>query len=82
MSSITGIFYRKGQCVKSEFIKKVNNRLSHRGPDGFAVWNKGPIGFGHQMLWTTSESLHESLPFYDEKSKLVITADARIDKPK
>jgi len=82
MSSITGIFYRDGQTVKPEIITKMNNRLAHRGPDGSSVWNKGPIGFGHQMLWTTSESLHEKLPFNDEKSGLIITADARIDNRK
>ncbi len=34
------------------------------------------------MLWTTPESLHEKLPFHDEKTDLVITADARIDNRK
>jgi len=82
MSAITGIFYRDGRDVKPEIIKKMNNKLAHRGPDGYAVWNNGPIGLGHQMLWTTSESLHEKLPFNDEKSNLIITADARIDNRK
>ena len=68
MSAITGIFYRDGRTVKPELIKKMNNRLSHRGPDGSSVWYDGPIALGHQMLWTTSESLHEKLPFHDEKS--------------
>ncbi len=40
------------------------------------------IAFGHQMLYTTTESLHETLPFHDEKTDLVITADARIDNRK
>ncbi len=43
------------------------------------VWCEGPVAFGHQMLHTTPESLHEELPFEDEESGLVITADARID---
>ena len=47
-----------------------------------AVWCDGPIALGHQMLWTTPESLHEKLPFHDEKTGLVITADARIDNRK
>lgn len=79
MSAITGIFYRDGRKVDPELIKKMNNRLSHRGPDGSAVWCEGLVALGHQMLWTTPESLHEKLPFKDEKSGLVITADARID---
>lgn len=80
MSAITGIFYRDGRKVDPELIKKMNNRLSHRGPDGSAVWCGGSVALGHQMLWTTPESLHEKLPF--EESGLVITADARIDNRK
>jgi asparagine synthase (glutamine-hydrolysing) len=80
MSAITGIFYRDGRKVDPELIKKMNDRLSHRGPDGSAIWCEGSVALGHQMLWTTPESLHEKLPF--EESGLVITADARIDNRK
>jgi len=82
MSAITGIFYRDGRIVKPELIKKMTGRLSHRGPDGTAVWCDGPVALGHQMLCTTHESLQEKLPFHDEKAGLIITADARIDNRK
>lgn len=82
MSAITGIFYRDGRKVGPELIKKMNNKLSHRGPDGSAIYCEEVIALGHQMLHTTPESLHEKLPFHDEKSGLVITADARIDNRK
>lgn len=82
MSAITGIFYRDRRNVDPPLIKKINDILSHRGPDGSITWCDGPVGLGHQMLWTTPESLHETLPFHDEKSGLVITADARIDNRK
>ena len=77
MSAITGIFYRNGRSVSQELIKKMNDALSHRGPDGSRFWFDGPVGLGHQMLYTTAESLLEELPVKD--SGLVITADARID---
>ena len=79
MSAITGIFCRDGSRVELEDIKKMNDILSYRGPDGSEVYCEGNIALGHQMLWTTSESLNEKLPFCDEKSGYVITADARID---
>ncbi|AXV38674.1 MAG: asparagine synthase (glutamine-hydrolyzing) [Methanobacterium sp. BRmetb2] len=82
MSAITGIFYRDGRKVDPDQMKKMNDRLSHRGKDGSAIWCQGSVGLGHQMLWTTPESLHEKLPFHDEKAGLVITADARIDNRK
>ena len=82
MSAITGIFYRDGRKVDPDQMKKMNDRLSHRGKDGSAIWCQGSVGLGHQMLWTTPESLQEKLPFHDEKAGLVITADARIDNRK
>jgi len=82
MSAITGIFYRDGRKVDPQLMKKMNERLSHRGPDGSAIWCEGSVGLGHQMLWTTPESLHEKLPYHDKKAGLVITADARIDNRK
>ena len=77
MSAITGIFMRNGKKVDPELMKKMNDKLAHRGPDGSSTWCEGSIGLGHQMLWTTPESLHEVLPL--EEDGLVITADARID---
>ncbi|WP_321423675.1 asparagine synthase-related protein [uncultured Methanobacterium sp.] len=79
MSGITGIFRRDGKDVDPADIKKMNDKIAHRGPDGSKVWCEGPVALGHQMLHTTHESLHETLPFEDEESGLIITADARID---
>ena len=58
-------------------IKKMNDHLTHRGPDGSKIWREGTIALGHQMLYTTKKSIHETLPF--EENDLMITADARID---
>ncbi|WP_048190977.1 lasso peptide isopeptide bond-forming cyclase [Methanobacterium sp. SMA-27] len=82
MSAITGIFYRDGRSVDSKMIKKMNDQLSHRGLDGSKTWFEGSVAFGHQMLHTTPESLQEELPFIDDETGLVITADARIDNRK
>lgn len=79
MSAITGIFNRNGRSVSPEQIKKMNDSLSHRGPDGSKIWFDGPVALGHQMLHTTPESIQEELPFEDAQSGLVITSDARID---
>jgi len=79
MSAITGIFYRDDRFVSLEQIRKMNNTLSHRGLDGHHVWLESSVALGHQMLHTTRESLYEKLPFEEEQSGLIITADARID---
>lgn len=79
MSAITAIFYRMGKNIEPEIIDQMTTKLSHRGPDDSGVWCEGPMGLGHQMLWTTPESVNEKLPFFEEDTGLVITADARID---
>ena len=79
MSGIMGIHHLNGQPVQRGDLKRMVDTLAHRGPDGSEIWIDGAIGFGHRMLWTTPESLLETLPMVNEKGDLVITADARID---
>ncbi|MDG3547067.1 asparagine synthase (glutamine-hydrolyzing) [Methanobacterium formicicum] len=79
MSSITGIYYRDGRFVDYNQIKKINDILCHRGPDGSGIEVNGSVAFGHQMLYTTVESIGEKLPFQDNSSEMMITSDARID---
>ena len=79
MSGIIGIYNRAGQPVDCGDLERMTDILAHRGPDGHGVWAAGPVGLGHRMLWTTPESLHETLPFADDAAGLTITADARID---
>lgn len=56
----------------------MSDRIAYRGLDGQSVWCNGSVGFGHLMLRTTPESLHERLPRVLD-GLLTITADARID---
>lgn len=77
MSGITGINYLNRQPVEREQLARMVDILKHRGGDGGNIWHEGSIGLGHQMLWTTPESLREKLPA--AKGKLAITADARLD---
>ncbi|ADZ09096.1 asparagine synthase [Methanobacterium lacus] len=79
MSAITGIFNRNGKNIKLSQFQKMNSKLSHRGRGNSKNWIEGNMALGHQMLWTTKESLIEELPFHDEDLKLIITSDARID---
>lgn len=79
MSGICGIYSRNGKSANREIIKKMNEKLNYRGPDGLNSICEGNVAFGHQMLYTTPESIHEKLPFVDQLSGLLITSDARID---
>jgi asparagine synthase (glutamine-hydrolysing) len=54
-------------------------KIQHRGPDRQDVWCHRNVGLGNALLKTTPESCFEELPYTDQKYKLTITADARID---
>lgn len=63
MSAIVGFLGLDGRPAKPEKLERMVEVLSHRGPDGRAIWIKGSVGLGHGMLHTTPESLNEHLPF-------------------
>lgn len=77
MSAIAGFYGLDGRLAAVSDIDRMLGALSHRGPDGHAIWTDAAVGLGHRMLRTTPESLHEHLPC--KRGNLVITADARID---
>ena len=79
MSAIAGIYHLNGELVEHEHLNNMIDALAHRGVDNRGIWLESVVGFGHRMLWTTPESLSETLPFANETQELVITADARID---
>lgn len=76
MTGICGL-YRPSRPVEADTTWEMVEAISHRGPDGDGVWEDTHVGLGHQLLHTTPESRHETLP--EERDGLVITADARID---
>lgn len=79
MSGIAGLYWLDGRPAERATIAGMVARLAHRGRDGSGLWCEGPVGLGHQMLWTTPESLYETLPLVGRSGNLVLTADARID---
>jgi asparagine synthase (glutamine-hydrolysing) len=78
MSGICGILHFDGQPVDQSLLKRMTALLEYLGPDGYDVWVKGNVGFGHTLFRTTYESAHEQQPC-TLNGKVYITADARID---
>lgn len=79
MSAIAGIYHPDERPVDCVTLERMVESLAHRGRDRTGIWCKGVVGLGHQMLWTTPESLQEKLPLLNSTGDLVLTADARID---
>jgi asparagine synthase (glutamine-hydrolysing) len=79
MSGIGGIYFLDKRPLENNKLTLVSNALAHRGSDRDGVWLQESVGLCHKMLWTTPESLLETLPLVNQAGNLVITADARID---
>ena len=79
MSGILGLFHPEDCPVYGAQLAAMAQTMAHRGPDGHNQWVKDSVGFGHQMLWTTPESLQETLPYWEDATQLAITADIRLD---
>ncbi len=79
MSGIVGIIHLSGRPVDPADLARMMDVLAHRGSDAEATWQEDSAGFGHRLLHTTPESLHERQPLVGESSNLILVADARID---
>lgn len=79
MSGICGIVRFDGKPVEPEEIQKMLHTMPNCGHDAEGIRVDGSVGFGHRMLWTTPESLHENQPLVSKDGNLIVTADARLD---
>lgn len=79
MSGIFGIISFNGRAIDLTDLRRMSEKIAHRGPDGSDILLDKNVGFGQLMLCSTKESLNEQLPYQDSASGLLITADARID---
>ncbi len=78
MSGIVGIINLEGAPVGRQLLRRMTACLAYRGPDAQETWVAGPVGFGHAMLRTTSQSASERQPATLD-GEVWITADARVD---
>jgi len=50
MCGITGIFNLSGEPVSPTVLRKMTDRLAHRGPDGEGIYTDRFMGLGHRRL--------------------------------
>ncbi|WLQ13942.1 asparagine synthase-related protein [Hahella aquimaris] len=78
MSGLAGLYHSQKVVTEAD-MRAMSDAMSHRGPDGRNIWRRTQLGFCHNMLHTTPESLFEVLPAQSNDRQVVITADARLD---
>ena len=78
MCGISGIVYKNGQSIQQTVIQKMNDRISHRGPDGAGFYFYENIAFGHRRLAIIDLSDEGKQPMAYDKENLIITFNGEI----
>lgn len=74
MSGIAGLWARAGQRLDVSALEGMLGAIAHRGPDGRELWHGGTIALGQGMHGPDGR-----VRLRDERLRLSVTADARID---
>jgi len=78
MCGIVGVFQLNQQPVSATLVDKMNQVLTHRGPDGQGIWVEKNIGFGHRRLSIIDLSTHGHQPMMCESQRYVITYNGEV----
>jgi asparagine synthase (glutamine-hydrolysing) len=79
MSGIAAICNLDGKPADFAALKRMTDRIAHRGPDAVGHWVDGAVAIGHRLLRTTIESAGEHQPLSDETLRLCLSFDGRVD---
>ncbi|WP_295634727.1 asparagine synthase-related protein [Novosphingobium sp.] len=75
MSGIAAVIRFDGGPVEPGTVERMTSAMDYRGPDGIAHWQRGSVALGHCMMHTTTESLEEVQPLFNEDESLVLVMD-------
>jgi asparagine synthase (glutamine-hydrolysing) len=78
VSGIVGLIHTNKAPVEPNWLRRMTEVMTFRGPDAQTVWSQDFVGLAHAMLQTTWESAAESQPYTIDR-QVWIVADARID---
>lgn len=73
MCGIIGVFNLNGNPVSQAHLKKMNNQMEHRGPDGEGYFWDNHIGFGHRRLSILDTSSKGAQPMTSKNDDWVVT---------
>ena len=77
MCGICG-YYSIAKTVTADKLKKMNDTLSHRGPDFGSEWVEGSIGFGHRRLSIIDLSSGGNQPMHSFDNRYVLVFNGEI----
>ena len=78
MCSISGIFSFTGNSPNIKSLTKMNNSLTHRGPDNRGIWFKDRIALAHNRLSILDLSKNGEQPMTSQSKNKVIVFNGEI----
>lgn len=78
MCGICGTYDRSKQEELPSLIRRVNDALSHRGPDAEGFLIEGPLALGHRRLSIIDLSAAANQPFEDASGRYVMVFNGEI----
>jgi len=78
MCGIAGIFNTDGKPVSTTILKKMTDKISHRGPDGEGQWCDKYIGLGHRRLSIIDLTQQGQQPMQTEDGRYSITYNGEV----
>ena len=78
MCGISGFFTKKKLDNRKKIIELMNQKLSHRGPDGEGYFADENVSLGHKRLAIIDLNQRSNQPFFDTKSNFVIVYNGEV----
>ncbi len=73
MCGITGVLhFDRERGVEANTLKKMNDIISHRGPDGEGFFIKNNVGLGHRRLAIIDLSTGDQPMYSDDRNKVIV----------
>ena len=78
MCGISGILNFSTSLVDFKILRRMNDTIAHRGPDGEGFWSDGPVGFGHRRLAIRGLGDVGHQPMHDNTEAICVTYNGEI----
>ena len=63
---------------REQTVRKMNERLRHRGPDNEGIWSEGEITLGHRRLSIIDLNAAGNQPFFSADNRYVIVYNGEL----
>jgi asparagine synthase (glutamine-hydrolysing) len=78
MCGIAGIFGQRDQQKAIEFVRTMNGRIAHRGPDAEGLWSDADCTLGHRRLSIIDTSDAGNQPFFSADKRITVIFNGEI----